>query len=601
MNFSLSLSVVTILSLLSLYAVQVTSITLTSSHDLKPTEDNNIQNSSISNSTTTERPLEEKDEGGNATNHLILQISSGQIKGRELLLGGSNQIYYAFQGIPYAKPPVNDLRFREPLPIEKWNGTLKAAQEAPRCVYSSSVAGSEDCLYLNVFSPEIRKECNQTLLPVMVWIHEDIFSTENSPKLESFYPDYFISEGVVIVTLSYRVGIFGFLSTEDYSAPGNWGLKDQILALKWVQENIQNFGGDHNNVTLFGQGAGSSYISILIQSPLAKGLFHRAILQSGTSLNQWAYSQNPRKAAFGVARLLDIHTDQSRELVDHLRKVDYRTLYVVSVSTDFRETIFHNPLDGLAFAPNTEVPHPGAVISNHSHSILKDGEFNGVPVIVGFNSQEALGSINVINYLIPYLAKYDLFSTKLVPKSLNIKRYLIKIIVAQLIRIKYFGWKPMILSNNQLVQFVTDDQFARPIYEFARQYSKYSPIYFYIFSHEGPLGVDGKHRLSSGVAHGEEINYLWKRESNINNAPNEDILTRKRLLRLWSNFAKTGNPTPIQEELLQNITWPLANVKSMTFLNISTKLEIDSNVERYSIQFWDEIFSRNGNPPYDTY
>lgn len=143
------------------------------------------------------------------------------------------------------------------------------------------------------------------------------------------------------------------------------------------------------------------------------GLFHKAILQSGTSLNQWAYSRHPRKSAFAVGHLLDIDAKDSKDLVEHLRRVDYRTLYVVSVSTDLgvkslflviykalivfvfkQETIFHSPLDGLGFGPATEVNHPGAVITNHSHSILKDGDFNRIPVIIGFNSEEALESIN---------------------------------------------------------------------------------------------------------------------------------------------------------------------------------------------------------------
>lgn len=203
----------------------------------------------------------------------------------------------------------------------------------------------------------------------MVWIQSDTFLGV-SPHLEHYGPDYFINEDVVVVTFSYRVGIFGtthgllsrkfiscddfpgFLSTEDHIASGNWGIKDQILALKWVQTNIVKFGGDPKNVTVFGQGAGAASISILIQSPLGRGcygfpvmkikklksqilgLFHKAILQSGTSLNQWAYSRHPRKSAFAVGHLLDIDAKDSRDLVEHLRRVDYRTLYVVSVSTD---------------------------------------------------------------------------------------------------------------------------------------------------------------------------------------------------------------------------------------------------------------------------
>ncbi|CAG9764883.1 unnamed protein product [Ceutorhynchus assimilis] len=551
----------------------------------------------ISTPTTTSESVTETNSEETDENPLIVDISTGKIEGQELKTVDQKKPYYAFQGIPYAKPPVGELRFMEPVPAETWNYTMKTVKDGPMCVQLLSTSGSEDCLYLNVYSPKTK---NEEKLPVMVWIYGEAF-VGGSSKMEKFGPDYFLEQDVILVSFNYRTGVFGFLSTGDYAATGNWGLKDQILALNWVQQNIEKFGGDSKDVTLFGQSAGAACVSILIESPLARGLFHKAIMQSGTSLNSWAHSQNAKKSVYAMAQLLDINTSNTNELVEHLRKVDYRTLHMVSVSTGLAELLTHNALSGLIFAPCIEVNHPGAVLTNFSHSIMKNGDFSRIPVMVGFNSEEGARGVDMLTFLKPYVASYDLFSTRLVPASLNIERSLQKIVAAQLIRMKYFGLMPIRLSNKNLIGFITDDQFVRPIYEYIKQCSKYTPTYFYIFSYEGALGVKGENREPTGVGHSEENHYLWNQEDNIENAPIEDILTRQRLIRLWTNFAKTGYPTPENDALLQNVTWPPTNFQTMVYLNITKNLELGTNVEKYNIQFWDHIFQRFGNPPYDTY
>ncbi|XP_030764669.1 carboxylesterase 4A-like [Sitophilus oryzae] len=535
----------------------------------------------------------------------LIDISSGKIQGRVLETVDQQKVYFAFQGIPYAQPPVGNLRFSEPLPPINWNDTLLTVQDGPRCIQFISIAGSEDCLYLNVFTPklprkDVKEQNKDLLLPVMVWVYGGTF-VNGEATVKSFSPDYLIEEDVIIVTFNYRVGVFGFLSTGDYAATGNWGLKDQILALKWVKENIQKFSGDPDKITLFGQSAGAACVSLLIQSPLATGLFHGAIMQSGSALNSWAHAQFPRKSAFAIGRLLDIKTNDSSVLIEQLRKIDHRTLQTTSTSTNLGETIFHNPLDGLVFAPTAEVHHPGAVFANKSHEALKDGNINRVPIIIGFNSQEAIPFVDVLKYLKPYLATYDLFATRLVTDSLNIKSFIIKLVLARLIRLKYFGLIPIVFSTSQLTQFVSDDQFVRPIYEYVRQSSKYNPAYFYIFSYEGPLGVDGKKRNQPGVGHSEDNNYLWNRDTNIKNPPTEDLLTRKRLVKFWTNFAKTANPTPEFDPILQNVTWSPTNIKGMVYLNISSNLQMNTDFSKYSIKFWNFIFNSYGEQPYDTY
>jgi para-nitrobenzyl esterase len=200
----------------------------------------------------------------------------------------------AFRGIPYAAAPVGELRWRPPQPVVPWDGLRAADAFAPMCAqparpersifleYAGQQATSEDCLYLNVFAPLD----SQTIdLPVMVWIHGGAFQVGSATNA-TFVQGDLIKRGVILVTLNYRVNAFGFLShpeltaESEHSASGNYGLMDQIAALRWVRRNIAAFGGNPQNVTVFGQSAGGASIANLMASPLATGLFDRAIIQS---------------------------------------------------------------------------------------------------------------------------------------------------------------------------------------------------------------------------------------------------------------------------------------------------------------------------------
>ena len=197
-----------------------------------------------------------------------------------------------FRGIPYAAPPMGDLRWREPLPGASWKGVRKATEFGPRCVQGPIFDDmvfrdqpSEDCLYLNVWTPA---RSGAEKLPVMVWIHGGGFQagSASEPRQDG---GRLARRGVVVVSLNYRLGVFGFLAhpalTKESArgASGNYGLMDQVAALQWISGNIARFGGDPANVTVFGHSAGSMDIGMLLASPIAKGLFHRAIQQSGAA------------------------------------------------------------------------------------------------------------------------------------------------------------------------------------------------------------------------------------------------------------------------------------------------------------------------------
>jgi carboxylesterase type B len=161
--------------------------------------------------------------------------------------------------------------------------------------------GSEDCLFLNVYS---RAKSTKDKLPVVVWVHGGGFLYGSGCDRE-YGPNYAMNEDIVLVTLNYRLGVFGFLATDDGVLPGNLGLKDQLLALKWIKDNISSFGGDSNNITLAGESAGAVCVHHLMLSELAKGLFHKAILQSGSSLGWWGYKENPNEITKRFAQTLN--------------------------------------------------------------------------------------------------------------------------------------------------------------------------------------------------------------------------------------------------------------------------------------------------------
>ncbi|CAH0547347.1 unnamed protein product [Brassicogethes aeneus] len=506
----------------------------------------------------------------------------------------SNKTYYSFEGIPFAKPPLGQLRFEPPQPNEKWNGTLLAKTNKSSCIQFNG-DGSEDCLYLNVYTPNLTQN-----LPVMVWIYGGAFINGDGSK-EQQNPENILEEDVVVVHINYRLGIFGFLSTNDMAAPGNTGLKDQVLALEWVQKNIAHFGGNPKNVTIFGESAGAASVSYLVQSNLTKGLFHRAIIQSGSSLCLWSLSRYARKLAFDVGENLNIYTSNSSKLVDELKKVkasdlhsETKLIYSLNIATI-------NIRNGLPIGPVMEPDHKGAVFSNKSYELLSKGIFNRVPLIIGHTSQEALAAGDL-----PFLVKFLLghFTSNrenFTPIDMNIKNPIESLYVGLKIKYHYFGFNLVSRDSRGLTQFLSDDQFNRPISKTVGLQSQYVPVYYYVFSYVGKSG-QVKNKKLTGVGHAGELQYIFTPK--YGNMSQSDMLTIKRTVKLWTNFAKYGNPTPSKDALFDNEIW-IPNFKNssgnLNYYNINQTLSNGINPNEANIQFFQNLYNKYGNPPYDTY
>jgi len=302
-----------------------------------------------------------------------------------------------FAGVPYAAPPVGDLRFRAPAPVDPWTGERSAEAFGPICPQNPSMMDAlfggdserwdEDCLYLNVWTPD-PEAADTGPLPVMVWIHGGGFEmgSGSSPLYDG---THFASSGVVLVSLNYRLGAFGFLELghldADLSGSGNAGLLDQIAALEWVQSNIANFGGDAANVTVFGQSAGSMSISLLMASPRATGLFRRAITQSGAANAARAVESaqgdtDDFLAAGGWTSAADVRAAPTADLL--AAHASLSGARVADPEAFIRRA--GTPLGFLAFRPVAD----GVVVPSDPLAAIAAGSAAGVTLLAGSTSQE---------------------------------------------------------------------------------------------------------------------------------------------------------------------------------------------------------------------
>jgi para-nitrobenzyl esterase len=241
----------------------------------------------------------------------VVRIGQGQLRG---IVNGDHR---SFSGIPFATPPVGDLRWRAPRPSASWEGTRDATRPGPACAQidgSGKLLGSEDCLYLNVHTPADATGGR----PVMVWVHGGGFVSGSGGDYD---PTRLVQQGVIVVTVNYRLGALGFLAGGDDPAAGNYGLADQQAALRWVHDNIGAFGGDPGNVTLFGQSAGAFSLCAQLASPQARGLFQKTIIQSGPCAGSFAAADVARERAarwaegLGCADAACLRTKPVRDVV----------------------------------------------------------------------------------------------------------------------------------------------------------------------------------------------------------------------------------------------------------------------------------------------
>ncbi|KAI4457256.1 carboxylesterase [Holotrichia oblita] len=525
--------------------------------------------------------------------NIRVRIKDGEIQGKQKITVDKGKTYYSFQGLPYATPPVGDLRLADPQPPKKWNHILDATKPGKTCIemyYENT--GYEDCLYLNVFTPNLDKS-----LPVIVWIHGGSFAVIFTNNTLSGV-DYFIDEEVVFVTIHYRLGPFGFLSTEDDVIPGNFGLKDQVMAIEWVYDNINKFGGDPKKITIMGESAGGTATSYFGMLPRLNGKIAGIIQQSSTSISEFSLGRNHRLGAYILSTKLGLQTQNTTAILEHLRKADIEDIRKNAVTThvdiSYGVGVF---LGGIFYVCLESKTNKSPLITEMPYEQLKHGNINKIPRLMGINSLEGIFIYNEFQTNTKYYQNYDQMVKRFIPASMNTRDEE----VGHLIKKHYTNGAPFISNISNMVHFASDEHFVRPILKEASLISKHAQTYLYEFTYQGKLGFQGERPLN-GVDHGEDLRYLFYNE-NEGNVSEQDKLMRYKLVRLWSNFAKHGNPTPKKEDLLDNQIWvPINPHKAdVNYMNIGSKLTLDLNPHHEDVKFWDDLFEKYGNPPFDVY
>ncbi|XP_043475409.1 esterase E4-like [Leptopilina heterotoma] len=535
-------------------------------------------------------------------NKPIVKIHQGEIEGK-IQQSRNGRYFSSFLGIPYALPPINNLRFKSPQPAESWTGKLEAHKDANMCpqMNGSRVIGDEDCLYINVYAPFTdfnnftKNETQKNLTAVMVWIHGGAF-VEGSSQSTLYSPGFLLDKNIVLVTFNYRLGILGFLSTGDSVAPGNYGLKDQVLALKWIQNNIQFFGGNRSRVTIFGESAGGSSASLHAFSNNSKGLFHQYITQSGNAFVPWTFQNKTYFASFvkKLGLFFGCITFNSEDLIKCLQTKSIDKLLSTSVTFS---TIAR--FAKLTWTPTNEPESEDAFLTDTPENLIAQNKLREYPFISGnvineglmitellYASNLAYTTIRLgLDEFINYFSNYYLH-----PKDKNQFRIEVKK--------KYFS-KGIFSSKEEFVvgltRFATDAFFNYPLLKYIQTLSEkfQSPAYFYSFGYQGRESIIKSLKKNYGdpkVGHTDDLDYLFPKKSVI--IKGQDQIISELIVDLWTSFAITGKPT---SDLLENPNLWTPYRESKNYLNISGSiLDIDMKVSVDDSYFFDrmDFFSR---------
>lgn len=431
----------------------------------------------------------------------------------------------------------NESYFQAPGLPKTWTGVFNADNESTRCRQSIAdliAIGQEDCLVLNVYTP--LNTPPDAKLPVMVFIHGGgFFSGSSAPVL--YGPRYLVNKGVILVTANYRLNIQGFLCLGIKEAPGNAANKDQVAALRWVQKNIQAFGGDSDNVTLFGESAGAASVSYLVLSPMAKGLFHRAITQSGSALSPWAYQFNPVYLASLLAKTMLYETQDPHELHKFFMSKSDDELILTRVPRQKGNTL----ISEILYTPCSENVIDGVepFLTESPYDVLSKGTFNKVPMIVGAQTNEGLFIAGMDNDTMMQQIEFE----RALPKNLDIPSEDIRKEIAGTLKRLYMGdtegYDPV-----KLAKLYGEPHLASPSLEEVELMLKTSdqPIFTYIFDYSGrrnmaKIWLRSPLNVPENATHADELFYMFSQQMIPSMFENEMI---DKISTLWTNFAKYG-------------------------------------------------------------
>ncbi|XP_075547376.1 acetylcholinesterase-1-like [Dermacentor variabilis] len=519
-------------------------------------------------STTTSQPISTEESP-------IVETNSGPVQGQRVY--AANKSLYQFVGIPFAEPPLGPLRFRNPVPIKPWTSVYQATKKPFPCLQTdfyinsnvtiATANSTEDCLYLNVWTPS--RECvlgrPSSCVPktVIVYIYGGTFSFGSS-GWDWYDGKEFVARGdVVMVSMNYRVGPMGFFHSGTLHSSGNAGLHDQLLAMKWVKQNIRNFGGDPDDVTLVGQSAGAISIGLHLVSPLSKGLFNRIIMESGSPY--FRIADNTREGPHKVEKLARALSCASNdmtieshmaEMVECLRKIDGKELLIMS------NTIFG--VHALTFFP----VFGDDIIPDDPYLMMEQKKFHKADLLIGNNLDEG-------SYFVFYLFGRSLD----LEQAHKITKYEVDLYVSyslqMLLRknvspirhyyLSHIGERENIKALQKAAEAVGDFAIICPTKYFAESFASMgNKVHYYYFTHRPSFSTWPGW---VGPTHGDEVFFVMGLPfSSPTIATDQERELSKLMIETWTTFAKTGKVPDVASK-----PWPEFTAKNQVYMELNPK------------------------------
>ncbi|XP_045169237.2 cholinesterase 1-like [Mercenaria mercenaria] len=528
----------------------------------------------------------------------------GVVKGKTEIVSSFEKTgkLHKFLGIPFAEPPVGELRFKKPVPKTPLSAPLDAFTHNNACMQDlkrPNISYSEDCLYLNIYAPERENENDK--LPVMIWIYGGGFHYGDS---NMYSGDYLSIHGdVIVVTLNYRVSIFGFLSTGDISSPGNYGLWDQRLAIEWVNDNIAAFGGDVEKITIFGESAGSS--SVIYQGLYTgnRGLFQRIIAQSGSIMAWWASTDKGLRYANTVGSIANCEMETTDDLVSCLRNLPADKLLDIIMNAPVDDDFAYYP-----FRPtfdNDFIKYDPKKVFDSTNSLSRDVVqfFADFDLLTGVNIIEGVGGLSPmfgVQDLMNFAPNRTDFENRLVPILIKEKYGEgVPSVLSKIVSVEYTNWTdPNNFYNvrDEYLRMHGDAYFNADMYKTVDTHvdqASAKTTYIYMLDTEPETRIGYYIPWIKKAMHGDELPIVFGYRITYGEpfpTPKEwEIKLSTQVMTLWANFAKSGNPN-VPDVL--GINWSPYTALDQHYLHITRNMTSENVRQRWNIgaaNFWLDI------------
>ncbi|KDR08515.1 Acetylcholinesterase, partial [Zootermopsis nevadensis] len=547
---------------------------------------------------------------------LVIETQSGLVRGFSRMV--MNKEVHIFTGIPFAKPPVGPLRFRRPVPVDPWHGVLDATILPNSCyqeryeyfpgfegeeMWNPNTNVSEDCLYLNIWVPQrvrMRHSGERPKVPILVWIYGGGYMSGTS-TLDVYDADIIAATSdVIVASMQYRVGTFGFLYLAPFfggdteEAPGNMGLWDQALAIRWLRDNAAAFGGDPELITLFGESAGGGSVSIHLLSPVTRSLVRRGIMQSGTLNAPWSYMTAEKAADIGRVLVEDVGcnadqlTESPSKVMACLRLVDSKTISVQQWNSYWGVL-------GFPSAPTID----GVFLPKHPLDLIRDGDYDDTEILIGSNRDEGEFLHRVFMFIFRLNIKYNVEESFVIRQKFILLRVHVdprnwtgSLTLSLLLQ--YTDWEHLAdgyLNQKIIAEVVGDFFFICPTNQFAEHFAaRGTKVYYYFFTQRTSINMWGKWM---GVMHGDEIEYVFGHPLNMSMeySQSERELSRT-IMDIFARFALTGKPVENDSD------WPTYTKEHPKYYILNANHSgIGRGPRTTACAFWNDFLPRLKNLP----